>query len=402
MARKGLIAIRVFFMTMLCLYPSFHVGSQSQPVLTIHSESAVLIDGTTGQILFQKDPEKQMSPASLVKMMTLYLAFDAIRRGSVKLDQEEVISKRAWKMGGSQMFLKVGDRVKFIELIKGVAAISANDAALAIAEFLTGSEEVFVHKMNEKAKALGLKHTKFVNCHGLHAEGQQTSAMDMAHLGFHYIREHPEALKFHALPEYIYRGIKQKNWNPLLNRGKGVDGLKTGYLTKAGYHILFSAKKDSQRLIGVVMGAGTAETRERDALKLIGYGFKNFSTRTLAKKGEIVGKVKVPQGDPQEVVLSATNALLVTVPKDMKQSIPLRKEIPSSANPPISKGDVLGRLVLEGEGFPRKEVALVATQDVGFKSYITYYIIGFAAVGCLLGYVFWRRRTPRKKRKRRK
>ena len=402
MARKGLVAIRVVFVTMLCLYPTFHVGSQSQPVLTIHSESAVLIDGTTGQILFQKDPEKPMSPASLAKVMTLYLAFDAIKRGSVKLDQEEVVSKRAWKMGGSQMFLKVGDRVKFIELIKGVAAISANDAALAIAEFLTGSEEVFVHKMNEKAKALGLKHTQFINCHGLHAEGQQTSAMDMVHLGFHYILEHPDALKFHALPEYIYRGIKQKNWNPLLNRGKGVDGLKTGYLTKAGYHILFSAKKDSQRLIGVVMGAETAETRESDALKLIGYGFKNFSTRTLAKEGEIVGKVKVPQGDPQEVGLSATKALLVTVPKGMEQSIPLRKEIPSSTNPPISKGDVLGRLVLEGEGFPRKVVDLVATQDVGFKSYETYYIIGFAAVGCLLVYVFWRRRNPRKKRKRRK
>ncbi len=402
MSRKGLVAIRVVSMAMMCFYPTFHVGSQSQPGLTIHSESAVLIDGTTGQILFQKDPEKHMSPASLVKMMTLYLAFDAIKRGSVKLDQEEVVSKRAWKMGGSQMFLKVGDRVKFIELIKGVAAISANDAALAIAEFLTGSEEVFVHKMNEKAKALGLKHTHFVNCHGLHAEGQHTSAMDMAHLGFCYIHEYPDALKFHALPEYIYRGIKQKNWNPLLNRGKGVDGLKTGYLTKAGYHILFSAEKDSQRLIGVVMGAETAETRESDALKLIGYGFKNFSTRILAKEGEIVGKVKVPQGDPQEMGLSAAKALLVTVPKDMEQSIPLRKEIPSSANPPISKGDVLGWLVLEGEGFPRIKVDLIATQDVGFKSYETYYIIGFAAVGCLLVYGFWRRRNPQRKRKKQK
>jgi len=402
MERKGLVVMRVIFVTMLWLFPTFHVGSQSQPVLTIHAESAVLMDGTTGQILFQKAPDKQMSPASLAKMMTLYLAFDAVKRGSVKLDQEEVISKRAWKMGGSQMFLKVGDRVKFIELIKGVAVISANDAALAIAEFLTGSEEVFVHKMNEKAKALGLEHTHFINCHGLYAEGQQTSAVDMAHLGFHYIREHPDAVKFHALPEYIYRGIKQQNWNTLLNRGKGVDGLKTGYLKKAGYHILFSAKRDSLRLLGVIMGAETAETRESNALKLIGYGFKNFSTRTLVKEGEVVGKVKVLQGDPQEVGLSATKALLVTVPKDREQSIPLRKEFPSSANPPISKGDVLGRLVLEGEGFPRKEVDLVATQDVGFKSYATYYIIGFAAAGCLLVFVFWKRRTPRKKRKRRK
>jgi len=402
MGRKGLIAVEVVLVTMLWLHPIFHGWCQSQPVLTIHSESAVLMDGKTGQVLFKMDPEKQMSPASLVKVMTLFLAFDAVKRGSVKLDQEEVISKRAWKMGGSQMFLKVGDRVKFIELIKGVAIISANDAALAVAEFLAGSEEVFVHKMNEKAKVLGLTHTHFVNCHGLHAEGQQTSAMDMAHLGFHYIHEHPDALKFHALPEYAYRGIKQKNWNPLLNRGKGVDGIKTGYLTKAGYHILFSAKRDNQRLIGVVMGAETPESRENDALKLIGYGFKNFSTRTLVKEGEIVGKVKVPQGNPPEVGLSATKALLVTVPKDMEQPIPLRKEIPSSVNPPVSQGAILGRLVLEGEGFARKEIDLVATQDVRFKSHAMYYIIGFAAVGCLLVFLFLKRRNPRKRRKRKK
>jgi D-alanyl-D-alanine carboxypeptidase (penicillin-binding protein 5/6) len=151
-----LVVTGTFFVTMLWLHPTCHVWGQSRPILTSQSESAVLMDGTTGQILFKKNPEKRFSSASLVKMMTLYLAFDAIKRGSVKFDQEEVVSKKPWKMGGSQMFLEVGDRVKFIELIKGVAAISANDAALGIAEFLTGSEEVFVHEMNEKAKVLGL------------------------------------------------------------------------------------------------------------------------------------------------------------------------------------------------------------------------------------------------------
>ena len=399
MRRKGLVAIEMLVVAMLWLHPTFYAWCQPQPILTIYSESAVLMDGKTGQILFQKNPEKRMSPASLVKMMTLYLAFDAIKRGSVTLDQEEVVSKRAWKMGGSQMFLKVGDRVKFIELIKGVAAISANDAALAIAELLTGSEEVFVHEMNEKAEALGLKQTEFFNCHGLHAEGQQTSAIDMAHLGFHYIHDHPDALKFHALPEYTYRGIRQKNWNPLLNRGKGVDGLKTGYLRRAGYHFLFSANKAGQRLIGVVMGAKTGKDRDSDALKLIGYGFKNFSTRTLVEEGEVIAKVKVLKGDPPEVGLSATKALIVTVPKDVEQSVPLGKEIPSSVNPPITQGAILGKLVLEREGFPRKEIDLVATQDVRFKSYTAYYILGFAALGCLIVFAYWRRRIPRKKRK---
>jgi len=360
------------------------------------------MDGMTGQILFQKNPDKQVSPASLVKMMTLYLAFDAIKRGTVKFDQEEVVSRKTWKMGGSQMFLKVGDRVKFIELIKGVASISANDGAVAIAEFLTGAEEVFVHLMNEKAKALGLKHTRFVNAHGLHAEGQETSAIDMAHLGFHYINDHPDALKFHSLPEFTYRGIKQKNWNPLLNRGVGVNGLKTGYLRRAGYHILFSAKRDNQSLIGVVMGAKGGESRDSDALKLIKYGFKNFSTLTLVKEGDVVGKVAVPKGDPPEVNLSAARTLIVTVRKDVEKSIPLKKEIPSAVNPPITRGKVLGKLVLEGRGFSREVVDLVAGQDVLPKSYTTYYVIGSCAVVGLLVFFYWRRRLPRKKRKKRR
>lgn len=402
MRRKWLVLIGTFFVTTLWLHPTWHVWSQSQPELILQSESAVLMDGTTGQILFKKNPEKRFSPASLVKMMTLYLAFDAIKRGYVKFDQEEVVSRRTWKMGGSQMFLKVGDKVKFIELIKGVASISANDGAVAIAEFLTGAEEVFVHQMNEKARALDLKDTHFVNAHGLHAEGQQTSAIDMAHLGFHYIHDHPEALKFHSLPEYTYRGIKQKNWNPLLNRGVGVDGLKTGHLARVGYHFLFSAKKDGQRLIGVVMGAKTARAREDDAFKLIKYGFKNFSTVTVVKEGEVVGKVKVPKGDPPEVNLSAARTLTVTVRKDMEKSIPLRKAIPSAVNSPISKGDILGKLVLEGQGFSRDEVDLVASQDVLPKSYTKYYVIFSCVIVGFMVFVYWRRRLPRKKRKKRR
>ncbi len=402
MRRKWLILAGTFFVTTLWVQSTWHAWCQTQLDLTIQSESGVLMDGMTGQILFQKNPEKRVSPASLVKMMTLYLAFDAIKRGTVKLDQEEVVSRKTWKMGGSQMFLKVGDKVKFIELIKGVASISANDGAVAIAEFLTGAEEVFVHLMNEKAKALGLKHTRFVNAHGLHAEGQETSAIDMAELAFHYTHDHPDALEFHSLPEFTYQGIKQKNWNPLLNRGVGVDGLKTGYLRRAGYHILFSAKKDNHRLIGVVMGARNGESRDSDALKLIKYGFKNFSTLTLVNKGEVVGKVAVPKGDPPEVSLSAARTLIVTVRKDMEKSIPLKKEIPSVVNPPIASGKVLGKLVLEGEGFSREEVDLVASRDVLPKSYTRYYVIGSCAVVGFLVFFYWRRRLPGKKRKKRR
>ena len=399
MRQKVLGVVWTFFTTIPWLFPAWHGWCQSRPVLTVQSESAVLMDGTTGQILFKKNPEKLFHPASLAKVMTLYLALDAIRSGDAKFDDEVLVSKKAWKMGGSQMFLEIGDKVKFIELIKGVAAISANDGALSIAEFLTGSEEVFVYQMNEKARALGMKDTHFANPHGLPREGRHTTAFDMATLGFHYINEHPDALKFHTLPEYMYRGIKQKNWNPLLDLDQGVDGLKTGYLKTAGYHILFSAKKDGRRLIGVVMGAETAEARNGDALKLLGYGLKNFSTLTLVKEGDVVGKVKVQNGDPPEVDLSATETLIVTIRKGMEETIPFRKEIPSSVNPPIRRGTVLGKLILEGEGFSKREIDLVSNQDAQVRTYAAYFLIGLAVVVAgFAGFVFWKRQGLRKKR----
>jgi D-alanyl-D-alanine carboxypeptidase (penicillin-binding protein 5/6) len=211
--------------------------------LGIRSQAAILLDGATGQVVFEKKPEKRLSPASFVKMMTLCLAFDALKSGRAKPDQEVLVSAKAWKMGGSQMFLKIGDKVPFIELLKGVAAISANDGSVAIAEFLEGSEDAFVRKMNEKAKTLGLKNTHFVNSHGLFAENQYTTAYDTAILGLHYIRDHPDALDLHSVPVYEYGGIIQENLNRLLELDGKVDGLKTGYLNDAGYHILASAKE---------------------------------------------------------------------------------------------------------------------------------------------------------------
>ena len=391
-------AIGILFGAILWLATSGYGWAQSEPALTVQSESAVLMDGITGQILFQKNSEKRFSPASLVKMMTLYLAFDAIKRGSATLDQEAVVSEKTWKMGGAQMFLEVGDRVKFAELIKGVAVVSANDGALAIAESLTGSEEVFVREMNDKARLLGLKHTRFANSHGLHAEGQETSAMDMATLGFRYITEYPDALKFHTLLEYTYGEIRQPNRNPLLDRGMGVDGLRTGYLERSGYHFLFSATKDTQRLVGVVMGAKTAKIRDSDALKLLRYGFKNFSTVIVVQEGHRVGKVSVQRGSPPELGLSAAETLAVTIGKGIEESIQIRKEIPSSVKPPISKGTVLGKLIVEAEGLPTKQIDLIASGDAQARSYATYYLVALAAVAGLIGYRFWKRRRLREGR----
>src|SRR4030042_3628802 len=214
--------------------------SEQSPSGALHydAKSVVLMDGLTGQVLYEQNSNLRISPASFVKVMTLYLVYDAIRAGQLKTDDLVTVSEKAWKIKGSKMFIKVGERVKVEDLIKGVAIASGNDACIALAEHLSGSEEAFVSKMNEKAKLLGLKGTHFMNSHGMPAEGQYTTAMDMALLSKRYIEAHPEALVFHSTVEFEYNGIRQGNRNTLLQKNIGVDGLKTGHVEESGYHLV--------------------------------------------------------------------------------------------------------------------------------------------------------------------
>ncbi|MFX0197788.1 MAG: D-alanyl-D-alanine carboxypeptidase family protein [Candidatus Hodarchaeota archaeon] len=399
-ALKSAMSMCWLFSLMSCLFLFRGLGDCSHELpVEIQSRSAVLMDGLTGQVIFEKNPEARLSPASFVKMMTLCLAFDALKSGRAKPDQEVLVSEKAWKMGGSQMFLKIGDKVPFIELLKGVAAISANDGSVAIAEFLEGSEDAFVRKMNEKAKTLGLKNTHFVNSHGLFAENQYTTAYDTAILSFHYVKDHADALALHSILEFEYGGIKQQNWNRLLEMDERVDGLKTGYLSDAGYHIVVSAKEGEQRLIAVVMGVNTFLTRDQEALKLLEYGFKNFTTKAVAKRGEIIGKVEVQRGKLPDLDLSAEETVIVTVRKNNAEKIPIKMEIPQFVTAPIMKGQPLGRLIVEQEGIPRKEINLVATADVPTKSYVRFYQLGLLIVIGLLVLAVWRIRALKKRRR---
>jgi D-alanyl-D-alanine carboxypeptidase (penicillin-binding protein 5/6) len=245
--------------------------------LYCNAKAAVLMDALTGQILYEQNPQLKLGPASFVKILTLYLVFDALRAGQLKMDDMVTVSERAWRIQGSKMFIKVGDRVKVEDLLKGIAVSSGNDACIAIAEHIAGTEDVFVSKMNEKALSLGLKESRFVNSHGMPAEGQMTTAMDMAILAKRYMADHPEAMPLHSTAEFEYNKIKQGNRNTLLNKG-GVDGLKTGHIEESGYHLLATAKRDNQRMIAVVMGCDKMSTRAREALKLLEHGFRNFST----------------------------------------------------------------------------------------------------------------------------
>lgn len=372
--------------------------------LQCDAQSAVLMDGLTGQMLYEQKPDLKIAPASFVKIMTLYVVFDALRAGQIKLDDTVTVSEKAWKRtyknNSSSMFLKVGERVKVDDLLKGVAIASGNDACIALAEHLAGSEEAFVSKMNEKAKLLGLKDSQFRNPDGMPAEGQYTTAADMATLARRYIEDHPEALVYHSTVEFEYNGIRQGNRNTLLQKGIGVDGLKTGHVEEAGYHLLATAKRDGQRMIAVVMGCKIKSKRGPEAQKLLEYGFKNFSTVEAVKKGATFGPLKVKRGKLNQVALIAAESGWATVPKGKESSVSVVPQLPPYVVAPVQKGQVVAKASVQNESKVVKEVNLLASSDVE-KSLIPPWpiLVGIlCGLAIVVGFGWWWFRRPKTKK----
>jgi serine-type D-Ala-D-Ala carboxypeptidase (penicillin-binding protein 5/6) len=285
-------------------------------------------------------------------------------------------------------------------LMKGVAIASGNDSCIALAEHLSGSEETFVSKMNEKAKLLGLNDTQFRNSDGMPADGQYTTAMDMAILSKRYIEDHPESLALHSTVEFEYNGIRQGNRNTLLQKNIGVDGLKTGHVEESGYHLTATAKRDGQRMIAVVMGCDKMNKRAPEAQKLLEYGFKNFSTMEVVKKGATFGPVKVKRGKLKEVLFTAAEEGRVTVAKGKENLISANPQLPQFIVAPIKKGQVVAKVLVLNDGKAMKEINLLASLDVE-RSLIPPWLI-LVGIGCglaiiiVLGFRWFRR--PKSKR----
>jgi len=240
--------------------------------LTVHS--AILMDMTTGRILFTHNADDPLPPASITKVLSLYLADEAIRDGKVRPTDPVKISRKAGRAGGSKMFIQAGSEIPLEELLKGMAVVSANDASVAVAEYIVGNVEGFVKQMNRKAHELGMSRSVFKNPNGLPARGQFTTARDMMILASDYLRRFPESLDLHSQQYYTYHDITQRNRNSLLRHYPNADGLKTGWVIKAGYHIIATAKRENPRLIAVVMGARTPAIRARETEKLLDEGFR--------------------------------------------------------------------------------------------------------------------------------
>ena len=354
----------------------------SKPLFAIDSiaETALVMDISTGEILLDKNSNMRTYPSSMTKIMTVLVAFEKIKNGSLSLDQEFLVSKKAWKMGGSKMFIEVDKRVKVFDLLLGIVVQSGNDASIALAEGISGTEETFAIEMNNLAKKIGLTDTNFVNSSGWPNDNHYTTAKDLALLAKYTVKNHPELYQMYELNEFTYNGIKQDNRNPLLLTFDGADGFKTGYTEAAGYGIVGSAERGGRRLIIVLNGLESSRSRAQESLRLMDWGFNNFELVNFFKKDELVFQANTWLGKKEKVDLVAIEDIKVSIPKAQLSSANVDVLIEEPIQTPINKGDIIANLQIS---YADKKVSfpLAASESIeqkGFFSRITsalYYIV---------------------------
>ncbi len=338
--------------------------------LDIESPSAILVDAVSGQVLYEKNSRDRRAPASVTKLMTMALVLDALKASQISLDDDVTASMHATSFGGTQIYLEPGEVMKLEDMLYALAVFSANDAAVALAEHVAGSEQAFVDLMNEKAKALGMKDSHFSNPHGLPGFGTHyTSARDLAILSVYLVNEHPESLKYTKTWEHwVRKGQKNEVWLTNHNRGlmeyKGMDGLKTGWTNEAGYCLAATAKKDDRRLVAVVLGATNPKERQSEIYRLLDYGFGGFETIKVADGNEVVGKATVLEGLAEEVEVGPADTVAVTVPKGEKGTISRQVEYERRLQAPIRAGQVMGSLVVTKDKKEIRRVPLVARAEI--------------------------------------
>ena len=314
------------------------------PAPTVAASSYLLIDADSGTVLVEHNSDQPLPPASLTKMMTSYIASLDIMRGELSEQEEVLVSERAWRMGGSKMFIEVGNRVPLIDLLRGVIIQSGNDASVAVAEHIAGSEEAFADLMNSHARRLGMRSTFFENSTGLPGEHHRSSARDMAILAKAIIEDDPEHYQIYKEKEFVWNDIRQPNRNLMLWRDSTVDGLKTGHTDEAGYCLVASAKRDDMRLISVVMGTNSEQARAAETQKLLTWGFRFFETRHFYQPGQMVSTARVWAGKHDQVEVGLADGLVLTLPKGQTDKLEATVSLNPTIKAPIAIGDELGQV----------------------------------------------------------
>jgi D-alanyl-D-alanine carboxypeptidase (penicillin-binding protein 5/6) len=321
------------------------------------------MDFDTGATLLEKQADEEMPPSSMTKLMTLYLVYDRLKQGRLKLDDELPVSEKAWRMQGSKMFVQIGSTVRVEDLIRGVVVQSGNDAAIVLAEAIGGSEEGFVELMNAKAKELGLTHSYFRNCTGWPDPEHHMSCRDIASLAADIIREFPDYYHYDSEKTFRYNGIEQGNRNPMVQKGT-ADGLKTGHTDAGGYGLVVSSKRNGRRIILVLNGMESMRERAEESERMMDWLFFNFEDVTLFAAGDVIESVPVWLGTQRTVPLVAGKDLTVTMPRNWRKKASVKISYDTPLTAPIRKGDTLGKLMVSGEGVPNFTLPLLAAEDV--------------------------------------
>jgi D-alanyl-D-alanine carboxypeptidase (penicillin-binding protein 5/6) len=329
----------------------------------IGAKSYLVIDSTTGHEIAALNADEPLAPASLTKIMTTYVVFSALKQGQITLEEEVTISEKAWRTEGSRMFIEVGTRVTVQELLLGMIVQSGNDASVALAEHIAGSESVFAEMMNQHAAAIGMLSSHFQNATGLPAEDHRTTARDLAILAQAIVEEFPEYYKWHSVKEYTYNDIKQSNRNNLLWRDDSVDGLKTGHTEDAGYCLVASAKRDNMRVISVVLGTSSTKSRADGSQALINYGFRFFETRLLFKAGEEISNARIWKSANEYSGLGVLEDLYITVRRGSYEKLESKLDIPAIVVAPIAAGQPVAELSISLEGEELLKTPLRALDD---------------------------------------
>lgn len=358
MKSKYLIFISVIF---IFIHPSYAITELIPAAPKIKASSYLLLDHDSGRILAAHNIDQPLSPASLTKIMTAYVVASELEAGRLSLDEKVTVSEKAWKMPGSRMFIEVGKDVKVSDLLKGVIIQSGNDASVALAEHVSGSEDVFAQVMNQHARRLGMKNTNYINSTGLPDEQHFTTASDLSLLAAAIIRDFPEIYALHAVKNFTFNDIKQENRNKLLWNDKSVDGIKTGHTEDAGFCLVASAIRDKMRLISIVLGTGSSKSREQSNQALLNYGFRFYETKKIFDAGATVTTARIWKGESETVELGLDNNLYVTIPRGHFSGLNKVFDLPKKITAPLNRGEELGhlKLTLAGEELLTKPLVVL-------------------------------------------
>jgi D-alanyl-D-alanine carboxypeptidase (penicillin-binding protein 5/6) len=349
------------------------------------AKQAIVIDYDTGNVLFAKNADDRVGPASMTKMMTVYLLFERLKDGRMSLEDMLTVSEKAWRKGGSKMYVEVGKQVKVEDLIRGIVVQSGNDASIVVAEALGGSEDAFATEMTERAMALGMNSSNFRNASGWPDPDHYTTVRDIATLAIATIRNFPDYYHYYAEKNFTFSKIKQGNRNPLLYKNMGADGLKTGHTEESGYGMAGSAVRDGRRIIVVAHGMDSMKQRSAQTERLIEWAFREWGQYALFESGETVSEVPVWLGQSETVPVIIRDRFLVSVPRKSRKKMSVRVVHQEAVPAPIVKGDEIAKVVVSAPGMEDVSVPLYAGADVGERGFfgrlgaaIGHLVLGFA------------------------